>query len=180
MSDTLFKSQIANHLKQLRQSQELSLDAAAKLTGVSKAMLGQIERQESSPTISTLWRIASGLNTSFSAFFADNPNLLTSEKTFPDDPKMKVSTLFPFREDVGFEVFEITLREYHQQMSSPHAPGVLEHILVTAGKLNVYFDDTWHTLLQGETIRFYSDQVHGYQALTETTTFQDIISYPKL
>jgi transcriptional regulator with XRE-family HTH domain len=31
-------------------------------------MLGQIERNESSPTVATLWKIATGLNVPFSAF----------------------------------------------------------------------------------------------------------------
>lgn len=72
MTDVMFKSQIANQLKNLRKSRGLSLDATAQLTGVSKAMLGQIERGESSPTIATLWKIASGLEASFSAFFAND------------------------------------------------------------------------------------------------------------
>ena len=55
MAEQAFKQHIAQHLKALRKAQGLSLDSVAKLTGVSKAMLGQIERQESSPTISTLW-----------------------------------------------------------------------------------------------------------------------------
>lgn len=81
MTDVMFKSQIANQLKSA-QKQRLSLDATAQLTGVSKAMLGQIERGESSPTIATLWKIASGLEASFSAFFANDPQLLSSERSF--------------------------------------------------------------------------------------------------
>ena len=49
-------------LKQLRQQQGWSLDRAALACGVSKAMLGQIERGESSPTVVTLWKIAAGFH----------------------------------------------------------------------------------------------------------------------
>lgn len=38
---------------------------SAELSGVSKAMIGQIERGESSPTLSTIWKIANGLKVSF-------------------------------------------------------------------------------------------------------------------
>lgn len=62
---------IALTLKKLRQERGWSLDKAAEKTGVSKAMLGQIERQESSPTIATLWKIASGFQTSFSSFLEE-------------------------------------------------------------------------------------------------------------
>src|SRR6476659_6616138 len=62
---------IARTLKALRQERGWSLDKTAEETGVSKAMLGQIEREESSPTIATLWKIASGFNVSFSSFIED-------------------------------------------------------------------------------------------------------------
>ncbi|EJK2106732.1 transcriptional regulator, HTH_3 family [Vibrio cholerae] len=179
MTDVMFKSQIANQLKNLRKSRGLSLDATAQLTGVSKAMLGQIERGESSPTIATLWKIASGLEASFSAFFANDPQLLSSERSFPDDPNMKVHTLFPYAADTGLEIFEITLLDHHQQMSSPHALGVIEYIYVLEGVMKVFFDEQWHELQQGEHIRFFSDQPHGYAAVTEKAVFQNIVAYPR-
>ena len=58
---------IAANLKALRAAKQLSLGEAAERTGVSKSMLGQIERGESSPTISTLWKIATGLQVSFTS-----------------------------------------------------------------------------------------------------------------
>ncbi|HDL9452463.1 TPA: helix-turn-helix transcriptional regulator, partial [Vibrio cholerae] len=178
MTDVMFKSQIANQLKNLRKSRGLSLDATAQLTGVSKAMLGQIERGESSPTIATLWKIASGLEASFSAFFANDPQLLSSERSFPDDLNMKIHTLFPYAADTGLEIFEITLLDHHQQMSSPHALGVIEYIYVLEGFMKVFFDEQWHELQPREHIRFFSDQPHGYAAVTEKAVFQNIVAYP--
>ena len=178
MNESIFKEHIADYLKSLRKKKGLSLDATAKATGVSKAMLGQIERQESSPTISTLWKISSGLEASFTAFFADEPQLCSSETTFPDDPKMHIKTLFPFKPDAGLEMLEITLTEHHQQMSSAHGTGVIEHIHVLQGELGSYFDGQWHQLKAGDSIRFFSDQPHGYRAISETVIFQNIVCYP--
>lgn len=62
---------IGTTLKMLRQQRGWSLDIAQKNTGVSKAMLGQIVRGESIPTIATPWKIASGFKTSFSSFIDD-------------------------------------------------------------------------------------------------------------
>ncbi|ORT50294.1 XRE family transcriptional regulator [Vibrio sp. qd031] len=178
MKDAKFKAEISNQLKSLRKKRGLSLDATAQLTGVSKAMLGQIERRESSPTIATLWKISSGLDSSFSAFFSNDPQLQQSEKTFPCDAHMQVNTLFPFQSDTNIEVFEITLTDRHQQLSSPHQVGVIEHVHVISGKLKLMFNDTWHTLTAGESVRFYADQPHGYEAVTETVIFHNIVSYP--
>lgn len=179
MKKTEFKTEIANHLKSKRKRRKLSLDGTAKLTGVSKAMLGQIERGESSPTIATLWKIASGLDTSFSAFFTSNPNFKLGERIFPKDPRMKIKTLFPYSEDTSIEVFEITLSDYHEQMSSPHSVGVIEHVHVIRGEISIYFDNKWHSLKTGESLRFFSDQHHGYRSVSETSVFHNIVSYPQ-
>lgn len=178
MKESLFKIQVAKHLRQQRKARGLSLDKTAALTGVSKAMLGQIERGESSPTIATLWKIASGINTSFSAFFAHDDQLCRHDMAFPDDPNMEVETLFPYQEDAGFEMFEITLTDFHQQHSSPHAHGVIEHILVLEGELVVQCGDVLHTLKMGERMRFFADQEHGYFARSDRVVFQNIVCYP--
>lgn len=63
---------VAENLKRLREERKLSLDAVAKCSGVSKSMLGQIERGVTNPTISTLWKIANGLK-DFIYFAHDAP-----------------------------------------------------------------------------------------------------------
>ena len=62
---------LAKNLKYARAQKGWSLDTCAKNTGVSKAMLGQIEREESSPTISKLWQIASGFELPLSYFLTE-------------------------------------------------------------------------------------------------------------
>lgn len=56
---------IATNLKRIRKSKNMSLDALAEKTGVSKSMLGQIERGESNPTVSTIAKIVDGIRISF-------------------------------------------------------------------------------------------------------------------
>ena len=62
---------IGEKLKSIRMARTLSLDDTAALTGVSKPMLGQIERGQSVPTVTTLWKIATGLKTPLSAFLEE-------------------------------------------------------------------------------------------------------------
>lgn len=56
---------LAASLKGARKSKGLSLDAVAKLSGVSRSMVSQIERGESSPTVSTLWNLTQALQVDF-------------------------------------------------------------------------------------------------------------------
>ena len=56
---------IAYNLKRIRKSRNLSLDMLAEKTGVSKSMLGQIERGESNPTVTTVSKIMEGIKIPF-------------------------------------------------------------------------------------------------------------------
>lgn len=190
--DTL-TAQISQQLKKQRSEQSLSLDKLSAKCGVSKAMLGQIERQESSPTIATLWKIATALNCSFSSFIAgtgpsSQPDVasrtdskLEAEsnlQTFVKDPNMQVKTLFPFSPITGFEMFEVSLSDYHQQTSTAHQSGVIECIHVTTGTLGVLSDDAWHTVDAGGQFVLSADQNHGYKALSQSVVFFVVIHYP--
>ena len=53
---------IAFNLKRLRMERNLSQGQLAKEAGISKAMLSDIEKGGSNPTINTIWKIANGLN----------------------------------------------------------------------------------------------------------------------
>lgn len=61
------EQQVAENIKRLRKIRNYSLDQLSALTGVSKGMLAQIEKGSSSPTITTLWKIANGLQVSFTS-----------------------------------------------------------------------------------------------------------------
>ena len=59
-------------LKDARREKALSFDAVAKLSGVSRSMVSQIERGESSPTISTLWNLTKALQVDFAGLLEDD------------------------------------------------------------------------------------------------------------
>lgn len=185
MMEKIYKH-ISSTLKALRRARGWSLDKAAEETGVSKAMLGQIEREESSPTIATLWKIASGFNTSFSSFIEDTHAEFNqpvhrfgqTQRIHPADEKIHVMPLFPFDEQLKFEVFVIELLPGCEHLSPPHQSGVVEHVIVVAGKMEVLVEGVWRSLKQGEGLRFDASQAHGYRNLsTEIACFHDMIHY---
>jgi transcriptional regulator with XRE-family HTH domain len=173
-------------LKALRKERGWSLDRAAKETGVSKAMLGQIERQESSPTIATLWKIASGFHTSFSSFLEKAHTDLNepfhrqgqTQNLHPQDEKIRVMPLFPFDAELNFELFVIDLLPSCEHLSPPHEAGVIEHVVVVQGEMEVLVDGQWQLLRQGEGLRFHANLPHGYRNTTASTvSFHDMIHY---
>jgi len=173
-------------LKSLRSQRGWSLDKAAEETGVSKAMLGQIERQESSPTIATLWKIASGFGASFSSFIEDIGSDFkepihragTLKHLHPQDKKIRVMPLFPFDKELNLEIFIIELLPGCEHLSPPHKHGVIEHVIVVDGELEVLVNGAWQRLKKGEGLRFSANQLHGYRNLTSNLAcFHDVIHY---
>lgn len=57
---------VGDRLREIRKRRNMTLDDVADVTGVSKPMLGQIERGQSVPTVTTLWKIATDSRTPFS------------------------------------------------------------------------------------------------------------------
>src|SRR5512147_1360480 len=55
------------NLRRLRMRRGLSLEKLSRLSGVSRAMLGQIELGQSAPTVNVLWKISTALGVPFSA-----------------------------------------------------------------------------------------------------------------
>ena len=174
---------IAQHLavtlKNLRQERAWSLSKLAEETGVSKAMLGQIERNESSPTVATLWKIATGLNVPFSVFIT--PPETDGEQSFdPQQQAMVVTPIFPWDPELCFDHFSITLAPGALRESTPHEKGVIEHVVVIGGQLDMCVQGEWRRLEAGEGLRFAGDLPHAYRNSGEQTVhFHSIIHYPK-
>src|SRR5258707_15609453 len=61
---------VGSNLRRLRTRRGLSLERLAQISGVSRAMLGQIELGQSAPTINVLWKIARALEVTFSALIS--------------------------------------------------------------------------------------------------------------
>ena len=52
---------VAGNIRRIRKSKKLSLEQTAALSGVSRSMLGQIERGEANPSVAILGKIAQAL-----------------------------------------------------------------------------------------------------------------------
>jgi transcriptional regulator with XRE-family HTH domain len=177
---------IGTKLKNIRNKRNLTLDELAKLTGVSKAMLGQIERGQSNPTVSTLWKISTGLKVCFSLFIDENQDdlkLISQKDISPiieDNNKMRLYPIFPFDPTKGFEIFTIELEPGCNHISPPHNDGIEEYIIVTEGKIQISIDDKKFTLEKGNSIKFMANKPHAYENVNEDrAVFQNIILYLK-
>ncbi len=176
---------VAQNLKRIRDERKLSLDKLADLTGVSKSMLGQIERGESSPTISVVWKIANGLKISFTSLLSapqEDTSLIQKDAIQPmieDNGKYRLFPLFPIEENRPFEIYVIEMDKGCYLSSDPHSDGAQEFITVFSGELTVRVNDQEYHISEGDSIRFRADRSHSYHnSGNETAIIHLVIHYP--
>jgi len=159
---------IGQNLHRVRKQRQLSLDKVSDLTGVSKGMLHQIERGDVQPTVTTVWKIATGLNISFSSLIKDDESKISivNRKDEPDitedNGNCLVYVLFPFNPQTQIEIFTIVLKPKASYVSFPHNEGVQEYITVISGEFKIMIRDDIYTLPTGDAIRFAGNVSHKY------------------
>ncbi|WP_455543811.1 helix-turn-helix domain-containing protein [Intestinibacter sp.] len=159
---------VGQNLRRLRNGLGLSLDEASKLTSVSKAMLGQIERGESSPTISTLWKISSGLKVNFTSLIDDNQNELVLVKkenikvVHEEKGQMRLYPIFPFDSKNGVDVFLVELDAGGKHISTTHKNVLEEMVLVVEGTLTIDVEQEVYELKAGDSLKFDGESNHTY------------------
>lgn len=177
--------EIGKVLKKIRFERELTLDNVAALTGVSKTMLGQIERGVSIPTISVLWKIAKGLQISLSTLFNEPAQqyqpvhiLKDLQPVYDENNKMILYNIFPFNPFSGFEYFYIILKPGAAHHSDSHRNAVEEYVIVTQGCLTLQVESQTFTLSAPAKINFRANVPHCYENHTkEDVIFQNIMKY---
>lgn len=159
---------IGRQLKNARTGRNMTLDDAAALTGVSKPMLGQIERGQSSPTVNTLWKIATGLKIPFSEFLKEDKaeysvvGAAGEADILEENGAMRVYTLFAFDPVRSFEVFYIEFDSGCNHSSDKHSDGVEEYIFVNCGRLDMLLNGEKVTLTEKQALRFKANIPHSY------------------
>ncbi|MBO4853594.1 MAG: helix-turn-helix domain-containing protein [Oscillospiraceae bacterium] len=143
---------VAENIRRVRKRQKLSIDRTAELTGVSKSMLGQIERELVNPTVAVLEKIARGLHVSVAElveFRGEEENTLyravdvTAQRL--QGGKVIVHPLFPFDADSRCESCEMNLFITGEYASPDQIPGSRVYVTVLSGVLDVITPDgTWH------------------------------------
>jgi transcriptional regulator with XRE-family HTH domain len=159
-------------LKEARQRQGLSLDAVAKLSGVSRSMVSQIERGESSPTIATLWNLTRALQVDFAGLLDEAPEAARIEVLRAEEvpsitnlgSKCRIRILSPPEEAGKHEVYELLIEPGGMLDSAPHTRGAREHLTVMSGSAEVKSGDSLVMLHQGDTARYAADVAHSIRA----------------
>jgi transcriptional regulator with XRE-family HTH domain len=123
MADDI-NSRIAARVRELRAVRDLSLDALAAKSEVSRSMLSLIERGESSPTAMVLEKVATGLGVALASLFEDS--------AAPANPVSRKEDHVPWKDpDTGY---------VRRNISPPNFPSPLQivDVMLPAGARVAY------------------------------------------
>jgi transcriptional regulator with XRE-family HTH domain len=161
---------VGANLRRLRNQRGLSLERLSQVSGVSRAMLGQIELGQSAPTINVLWKISSALGVPFSALItargSPGPHVLRAEQAKllrSHDGSFSSRALFPFDEPRRVEFYELRLTAGGVERADAHKPGTTENLVVAKGEVEIEVAGRKESLAAGDAIDFEADVPHVYR-----------------
>jgi len=166
---------LGTNLRRHRLRLGLTLDALAATSGVSRAMLGQIELGKSAPTINVLWKIARALDIPFARLLEEDTSGATVVMRRRDgrlivnqDGSFSSRPLVPTRALKRVEFYELTIKAGAVESAEAHALGTVETLVLSRGIAEIDVGEERHTLAPGDSIVFAADAPHAYRNPGET------------
>lgn len=173
---------VGPRVKALREAMGLSLRDLADRSKVSAPMLSQVERGETSPTLSVASRIAKGLDLSLSQLLRLDEThhvvVVTKDQRRQSGGTSKghsYEMLTPPLPGQRVSLSEHTLEPgaiTGGEGESPiHEPGSRETVLLQQGELDLVIDGDRRSLTKGDSVTFDADLPHHFEnpGKTETT-----------
>ena len=164
MSDST-ASNLATNIRQLREERGLTQQHLAKLSGVPRPTIANLESGEANPTISVLVKIAATLRVSIETLIGQ-PR---------EDARLYRAGKLPVRQRGGATVRKllpdaipamdfgrIEIPAGVRMASSPHTHGTREYLLCEAGEIEVSTAGRTFVLQAGDVLSFRGDQRHAY------------------
>ncbi|MEP6733769.1 MAG: XRE family transcriptional regulator [bacterium] len=162
---------LGDAVKRRRNELELSLSDVAARSGVSAAMLSEVERGQKSPTIRVLSHIAEALTCSISDLLGENrmsgPRLARakSHKRFID-PESGIERVSLSDELLARGIEVLLYRLPGGEDTGPFAPhrsGVQEHLTVLRGALEIHVGSDVFQLRAEDSISYAANASHRYR-----------------
>jgi transcriptional regulator with XRE-family HTH domain len=159
-------------VKALREAMSLSLRDLSERSGVSAPMLSQVERGETSPTLSVAERIASGLDLTLSQLLRLDEGGVVSvvraaERRAGGADGHRYEILTPplpgQRAELSRHVLAPGAKTGGPGDPPMHEAGARETALVESGAVELVVDDQRHALATGDCVTFDADLPHHFE-----------------
>lgn len=160
--------QLGQTIQRLRKAYNLSLGELSEQSGVAKSIISSIERNETNPTLSTIWRLSQALDTTIDKVLAETDDEPFIEHVLPkaipvltsEDGKCTL-TIVGWIETVDWvQWYDFFAEPGGVLESEGHQRGSVEHLSVLEGELEVEVDGEVRRARAGEILRYRSDREH--------------------
>lgn len=175
-------ARLANRLKEARRAKGLSLEAVAKLSGVSRSMVSQIERGESSPTVATLWNLTQALQVDFAGLLEGRvePEIrvipAAAAPVIEDRGRDVVIRILSAPQSVGdHEIYEIRFKPGASLDSAPHRACCREDLVVLEGSVTILSGSERAELRVNDAANYAADCPHTVTAGEDPTRVMMIV-----
>lgn len=179
---------IGKNIQKFRQAKHLTLNILSERSGVSKAMLSQIESDKVNPTIATVWKIARGLNIDIHDIldvnpqpkrdFIKNPTSGSGHVIETTENGVTIRILSPLNMVEDLEMYLIKFETHTSLPSEPHFEGTQEFLTVIKGSVNVKAGDNECTLKKGDFLMYHCDIDHTISCNANTpATIHLVVRY---
>ena len=171
----VLSGQLGKTIQRLRKAYNLSLSELAEQSGVAKSIISQIERNETNPTLATIWRLSQALDVSIErvlatsdeepfiekASRADTPSLLS------EDGRVRLSIIGWIKTVEWLQWYDVSAEPGGVLDSDPHQRGSVESLSVTEGAFEVDVSGEVQRASAGETLRYRCDRPHTIRCVGE-------------
>ena len=164
----VLSGQLGKTIQRLRKAYNLSLSELAEQSGVAKSIISQIERNETNPTLATIWRLSQALDVSIERVLAAGDEEPFIEKTsradtpilVSEDGKVRLAIIGWLKTIEWLQWYEVTADPGGVLDSDPHQRGSVESLSVTEGAFEVEIGGVVQRARAGETLRYRCDRPH--------------------
>ncbi|MCA3587980.1 MAG: helix-turn-helix transcriptional regulator [Methylocystis sp.] len=160
--------QLGRTIQRLRKSYNMSLSELADQSGVAKSIISQIERNETNPTLATIWRLSQALDISIDRFLMQSDDEPFVEKSSrndtpiltSDDGRCRLAIIGWIKTVEWLQWYDFEAQPGGVLESDAHQRGSIECLSVLTGALEVEVAGIIDTAVAGETLRYRCDRPH--------------------
>ena len=167
---------VGENIKRIRKSKKLSMERLAAEAGVSRSMLGQIERGEANPSVGIVGKLALALKVPAEVLLENDDFVTLGEfrnvDTKPermDGGKAVWRCNFPYDDATRIESFFLDLYISAHYRPEPSVAGCLCYATVVAGTVSLTAEGEVYHLNERDALRFAADQPYGFENMTNAT-----------
>jgi transcriptional regulator with XRE-family HTH domain len=164
----IVSGQLGKTIQRLRKAYNLSLSELAEQSGVAKSIISQIERNETNPTLATIWRLSQALDVSIERVLAtseEEPFIQKSSRAdtpilVSDDGRMRLAIIGWIKTVEWLQWYDVQSEPGGILESDGHQRGSVECLSVTEGEFEVEVGGVVQHAKAGETLRYRCDRPH--------------------